>query len=270
MRWRHCPIRRPDANGSGGGTRPGDALAPLFADGGAVLAGPTAEPLPATLSAATGPLPVLLAVAPATVQGAPALVVTVRDLAEPATARIGRVVVAGDPPRLLTAAHLIDALRLGPGRLVADAERADAAALPALHRRSAAWLAALARVGLDAERAVVAGAQVADALLARGATLAHAGLAAPPAPCALLALGSHGRHELLPGGDPDSALVYADAAGAADMGWFLAFGQALTGLAHAAGWPRCPGGKHAGDARWCLPLAAWQARAAVGGTRGAR
>jgi CBS domain-containing protein len=175
-----------------------------------------------------------------------------------AEGRVGRLAITSpDGPRLLTAARLLDALRQGPGQLVAAAARADQAGLASVRRRLDAWMASLARVGVDPELAAAEGTRVADAVLARCATLAADGLGAPPAACAFLVVGSQGRGELLPGGDQDNALVHADDA---DPRWFAAFASDVVARYHAAGWPRCHGGCHAADARWTLPLSAWRER----------
>lgn len=184
------------------------------------------------------------------------------SLAEAADAmtssRVGRLVVTGadGQPRLLTAAHLLDALRQGPGQLVAATAHASQGELAGIRRRLDAWMASLSRVRLDPELAAAEGSRVADAVLNRCIALALDGLGQPPAPCALLAVGSQGRNELLPGGDQDNTLVFADGA---DPRWYHAFASDVVARYHAAGWPRCHGGCHAADARWCLPLARWQA-----------
>lgn len=176
-----------------------------------------------------------------------------------AEARIGRLVVAGaaGEARLLTSVQLLEALRQGPGQLVALAATAEAAALPAINQRLGAWMASLARVRIDPELAAVEGTRVADAVLQRCVGLTSAELGPPPAPCVFLVVGSQGRHELLPGGDQDNALVFADGA---DPRWFQAFAAGVVGRYHAAGWPRCHSGYHAGEPRWCLPLAEWKVR----------
>ncbi len=176
-----------------------------------------------------------------------------------AAARVGRLVITGadGEPRLLTAAHLLEALRQGPGHLVTAAASAEQAALPAIYQQLGAWMASLSRVRLDPELAAAEGTRVADAVMQRCIALASAELGPPPAPCVLLAVGSQGRRELLPGGDQDNTLVYADGA---DPRWFHAFAANVVARYHAAGWPRCHNGYHAAEARWCLPLAEWKAR----------
>ncbi len=175
-----------------------------------------------------------------------------------AGARVGRLAVrdAAGSTRLLSAARLLDALRQGPGQLVAAAAQAEQARLPALRARLEAWMGSLARVRLDPELAAIEGTRVADAVLNRCVALALAELGPPPAACALLAVGSQGRRELLPGADQDNLLVFADGA---DPRWFHAFAADVVARYHAAGWPRCHGGCHAADPRWCLPLADWSA-----------
>lgn len=171
----------------------------------------------------------------------------------------GRLLIPGDDgtPRLLGATRLLAALRQGPAQLAAAADRADQAGLAQINRRLAAWMASLARVGLDPELAAGEGSRIADAALRRCIALTLEEMGPPPAACSLLAVGSQGRRELLPGADQDNALVFADGA---DPAWFRAFGRALTARYHAAGWPRCHGGCTAGDERWCLPLGQWRER----------
>ncbi len=175
-----------------------------------------------------------------------------------AEGHVGRLVVHGshDEPRLLTAAQLLDALRQGPSQLAASAATAEQIGLAAINRRLAAWMSSLARVQLDPELAAIEGTRVADAVLQRCIVLASAELGPPPAPCVFLTVGSQGRRELLPGGDQDNALVFADGA---DPRWYHAFANAVVARYHAAGWPRCHNGYHAADPRWCLPLAQWKA-----------
>jgi signal-transduction protein with cAMP-binding, CBS, and nucleotidyltransferase domain/PAS domain-containing protein len=176
-----------------------------------------------------------------------------------ATAQLGRLVIESPDgtARLLTAAHLIDGLRLGPGQLIAAAAQADQAGLATIHRQLHAWMASLSRVRLDPELAAAEGTRVADAVLNRCIALAITELGAPPAPCALLTVGSQGRRELLPGGDQDNTFIFADGA---DQSWFRAFASDVVARYHAAGWPRCHAGCHAGDPRWCLSLSEWTAR----------
>ena len=191
-----------------------------------------------------------------TIDGSATLAAAADVMAE---ARVGRLVVAGagGEPRLLTATNLLNALRQGPGQLVAMAGQAQPSALPAIRHRLDAWMASLARVGVDPELAATECTRVADAVLLRCIAHACAELGAPPAPCAFLVVGSQGRRELLPGGDQDNALVFADGA---DPHWFRAFATEVVARYHAAGWPRCHKQYHAGDARWCLPLSEWKAR----------
>jgi CBS domain-containing protein len=174
-------------------------------------------------------------------------------------AQVGRLVVAGEDgrPRLLTAARLLEALHQGPGHLAAEAAIADQAALLGVGRRLGAWMAALARTRLDPELTAAEGARIADAVLLRCIALTEAEMGAPPAPCALLLAGSQGRREMLPGADQDNALVFADGA---DPRWFQAFASQVAARFHAAGWPRCQHGYHAGNERWCMPLAGWRQR----------
>ncbi len=161
------------------------------------------------------------------------------------------------PPALLDAGRLLEALRASGGPLLAAVAGAPQAALPELNRRLQAWMAALSRVGVDPELAAAEGTRIADAILQRCIALTCAERGEPPVACCFLVVGSQGRRELLPGGDQDNALVFAEGG---DPDWFAAFGAEIVARFLAAGWPRCHGGCHAGEARWCLSLNDWQAR----------
>jgi signal-transduction protein with cAMP-binding, CBS, and nucleotidyltransferase domain/PAS domain-containing protein len=175
-----------------------------------------------------------------------------------AEAQIGRLAIPGPDghPRLLHAAQLLAPLRQGPGQLmVAAAAAADQAALSNVHRNLDAWMASLARIHIDPELAAHEGTRIADAILQRCIILALAERGAPPSACAFLSVGSQARHDLLPGSDQDNMLVFADGA---DPRWFQGFASDVVARFHAAGWPRCHGGCHAGNIRWCLPLSGWR------------
>jgi CBS domain-containing protein len=123
----------------------------------------------------------------------------------------------------------------GTAAALADVQRA----LPALARGLRAEGVTAAQVG-----AVIAG--VLRDLTARAAELAERELGPPPAPYALLVLGSGGRGESLLAADQDNALVHAPA----DDRWFAAFGQRVADMLDQAGIPYCQGGVMAARPDW--------------------
>ncbi|MGH7314345.1 MAG: DUF294 nucleotidyltransferase-like domain-containing protein, partial [Candidatus Rokuibacteriota bacterium] len=87
------------------------------------------------------------------------------------------------------------------------------------------------------------------------------GSGTPPVGFCWLVLGSEGRREQTIKTDQDNALVYADPSPTlrrAAERYFARFAeQAIESLVRL-GYPRCPGGSMASNARWCQPLPVWQ------------
>jgi CBS domain-containing protein len=100
---------------------------------------------------------------------------------------------------------------------------------------------------------------LADRMLERLIALAAAELGPPPAPFALLALGSEGRQERTLGSDQDSAILFDDSA-TGQRSWFLQLGASVCAALEAMGVPRCAGGAMADNPAWCLGLEEWQER----------
>lgn len=98
------------------------------------------------------------------------------------------------------------------------------------------------------------------ALTARAAELAEAELGPPPAPYALLVLGSAGRGESLLAMDQDNALLIDAQPGQEVDGWFAAFGTRVAEILHAVGVPYCPGGVMAREADWRGTPQDWRER----------
>ncbi|TCT02223.1 DUF294 nucleotidyltransferase-like domain-containing protein [Aquabacter spiritensis] len=98
------------------------------------------------------------------------------------------------------------------------------------------------------------------ALTARAAELAEAELGPPPAPYALLVLGSAGRGESLLAMDQDNALLIDAPPGQDVDGWFAAFGARVADILHAVGVPYCPGGVMAREADWRGTPQSWRHR----------
>jgi signal-transduction protein with cAMP-binding, CBS, and nucleotidyltransferase domain len=143
---------------------------------------------------------------------------------------------------------------------------ADAADLLAAQRA----LPALARALLDDEVSALKIAGVIASVLrdatARAVQLAEQGLAkdgwgGPPAPYALLVLGSGGRGESLLAADQDNAIAHAGAA--ADDPWFAELGKRVADTLDAAGIPYCKGGVMAAKPTWRHNLDGWRAQVAA-------
>lgn len=98
------------------------------------------------------------------------------------------------------------------------------------------------------------------ALTARAAELAEAELGPPPAPYALLVLGSAGRGESLLAMDQDNALLIDAQPGQEVDGWFAAFGARVAEILHAVGVPYCPGGVMARETDWRGTPQDWRER----------
>jgi DNA polymerase-3 subunit epsilon/CBS domain-containing protein len=90
------------------------------------------------------------------------------------------------------------------------------------------------------------------------AELAEAGLGGPPAPYALMVLGSGGRGESLLAMDQDNAIVYEAGAPAGAERWFEALGQCLAAILNAAGVAFCKGGVMASNPAWRMDEARWR------------
>jgi len=83
----------------------------------------------------------------------------------------------------------------------------------------------------------------------------------PPAPFALLVLGSAARGETLLSPDQDNAIIYEDGTEADDAGidkWFEDFAVRLATILNEVGIPFCPGGVMAKTRQWRQSLAEWK------------
>ncbi len=87
------------------------------------------------------------------------------------------------------------------------------------------------------------------------------GFGPPPAPFAVLVLGSGGRGESLLAMDQDNAIVYGSGApgGPADR-WFEELGRRLADILDGAGVSCCKGGVMARNAEWRMDLDRWRAK----------
>jgi DNA polymerase-3 subunit epsilon/CBS domain-containing protein len=88
--------------------------------------------------------------------------------------------------------------------------------------------------------------------------LAEAGRGGPPAPYALMVLGSAGRGESLLAADQDHAIVYAEGEpGGPEDHWFAALGEEISNILDVVGIPFCKGGVMSSNAAWRMSRARW-------------
>lgn len=87
-------------------------------------------------------------------------------------------------------------------------------------------------------------------------SMAEDGWGAPPAPYAMLVLGSGGRGESLLVFDQDNAIVHSGTA--ADDLWFAELGKRVNDMLNAAGIPFCDGGVMARERKWRKSLEEWK------------
>ncbi|MCY4551712.1 MAG: DUF294 nucleotidyltransferase-like domain-containing protein [Defluviicoccus sp.] len=93
------------------------------------------------------------------------------------------------------------------------------------------------------------------------AAMAGEGLGAPPAPFAMIIMGSGGRHENFLTPDQDYGFVIEDGADALaerEDGWFAALAERLSRDLDAVGLPYCDGGVMATNPQWRKTLAGWR------------
>lgn len=141
-----------------------------------------------------------------------------------------------------------------------------------VHELGRAWstLPAVARglldEGIEARDVSAIISRELGALTRRAGQLAEmrmreAGLGAPPAPYALLVLGSAGRGESLLAMDQDNAIVFerGEPDGPEDR-WFAALGTHVADILHEVGVPYCTGGVMAKNPPWRGSLETWRER----------
>ncbi len=89
--------------------------------------------------------------------------------------------------------------------------------------------------------------------------LAEAGKGAPPAPYAMMVLGSGGRGESLLAMDQDNAIIFdkGDPGGETDQ-WFEALGKRVADILNEAGVAYCNGGVMASNAAWRMDTDRWR------------
>jgi len=167
---------------------------------------------------------------------------------------------AGRAVGVVSARRLLD-LRAGRALALGDeiAAAGSAAALAEAHAGLPALARGLRAEGVPAVQLAAVIAAVLRDLTARAAELAEIELGPPPAPYAVLVLGSGGRGESLLAADQDNALVHAGG----DDAWFAALGRRLADTLNTAGIPYCQGGVMAAQPAWRHPLDGWMRQIAT-------
>jgi PAS domain S-box-containing protein len=140
--------------------------------------------------------------------------------------------------------------------LPADAEAATD--LAAARRQMQAWAESAIRSGMRPELVVGPCGHCLDRLLRQACEQALLEAGTPPAPVALLAVGSIGRGEPTLNPDQDTALILSDGVEYGD--WPACFGKAVTRRLEASGLPSCKAGHTAANADWRLTRQAWKDR----------
>jgi DNA polymerase-3 subunit epsilon/CBS domain-containing protein len=161
-------------------------------------------------------------------------------------------------------------LRLRAGEAVALGDEIDEAT--DVHELGRAWakLPAVARAllneGVDARNVAAVISRELGALTRRAAIIGEqrmreTGLGPPPAPYAVLVLGSAGRGESLLAVDQDNAIVFerGEPDGPEDR-WFAQLGVHLADMLHALGVPYCKGGVMAKNAGFRGSTKVWRER----------
>jgi DNA polymerase-3 subunit epsilon/CBS domain-containing protein len=204
----------------------------------------------------------------------PLKTIAANDFAYQAIARMNRfgirhLGVVDEAGKLIGALSARDLMRLraeGAAKLSDEIEQADdAASLAQAWSELPPAAAALLAEGFSARDVAAVISNEIGALTKRAAVLAECelekkGEGKPPAPYALMVLGSAGRYESLLAMDQDNALVFEDDAPAHADRWFAALGERLASILDEAGVPFCLGGVMAKKAAWRGSLSDWRAR----------
>ena len=196
------------------------------------------------------------------------------DFAYQAIARMNRfgirhLGVIDEAGKLIGALSARDLMRLraeGAAKLGDEIEEADdAASLGQAWSKLPPAAEALLAEGVSARDVAAVISNEIGALTRRAAVLAEGelekrGEGKPPAPYALMVLGSAGRYESLLAMDQDNALVFEDGAPENADHWFAALGERVASILDETGVPLCRGGVMAKNAAWRGSLSDWRAR----------
>ena len=118
------------------------------------------------------------------------------------------------------------------------------------------WAEQAARAGQYPEKVTGPFGYFLDRLIRKACALTAGEVGPPPAPVALLAVGSIGRGEPTLNPDQDTALILTE--GAAYGDWPARFGEALTARLAQAGLPPCRAGHTAAQAEWRRTATDWR------------
>lgn len=170
------------------------------------------------------------------------------------------------PIGILSQTDILRAVARGASPLLAEARRAeDFATLRQLYRRLPRFTADIRNWNRSAMATIRALNEIHWVILQRciGLTLAEIvdrGQGPPPAPFALVILGSGGRGEMLLTPDQDNAIVLADAVNRDTKagGWFAGFTDNLNRHMAEVGYGLCPGGIMARNPSWRKRLSDWK------------
>ena len=204
----------------------------------------------------------------------PLKTIAANDFAYQAIARMNRLGirhlgVTDDAGQLIGALSARDLLRLraeGAAELGDEIEQADdAASLAQAWSKLPPAAEALLAEGVSARDVAAVISNEIGALTRRAAALSEcelekSGEGLPPAPYAIMVLGSAGRHESLLAMDQDNALVFEDGAPENADRWFAALGERVASVLDETGVPYCRGGVMAKNAAWRGSLSDWRAR----------
>jgi CBS domain-containing protein len=178
-----------------------------------------------------------------------------------ASGRIHHLPVLDDsePVGMIDAGQLLAAVAGDPLQVLASASSAPSLAeLTAAYRRLPAVAGQLVGTGSGGLAVVRLLSLFTEQAMARVVGWTCDELGPPPAPYALVALGSLARREQTLITDQDHALVIADGAGAEP--WFAAFGERVTDLLATVGFLRCPGDVMIANPLWRDEVSAWRRR----------
>ena len=168
------------------------------------------------------------------------------------------VIADGRPVGMLTEVAILTKVR-DPFSVVAAARAASSVdELTRLYRGLPALVAGLEGSGLEGLTVVRLLSKVGEAIAGRVVALLHDELGEPPAPYALVSLGSMARREQGLVTDQDHALVIADGADADP--WYSTFAQGFTDAMATIGYPRCAGNVMCSNPDWRGDVTGWRRR----------
>lgn len=171
----------------------------------------------------------------------------------------------GKPTGILSQTDILHTVAKVSPPLLADVQRAEhLTTLYQLQRRLPRFAADIRNWNRGATATIRILSEIHHAILRRCVALTlsefvHQGRGAPPAPFALVLLGSGGRSEMMLTPDQDNAIILADETGedAAAMAWFAEFTDRVNRHMAEVGYALCPGGIMAREPAWRKTLSGW-------------